>query len=125
MTASEPASFPTAMRRAGWVLASLMALYPIDAFVEERAMRQLIAAERAAHPPQPASSGMQFELRTSTIHCGPLGWLGSWAFILGAVWVLVAGSLWLHYRLTARRLDTASRRAFAAVSIVVTTVLGV
>jgi hypothetical protein len=122
-TMPESASFPAGMRRMGWVLAALMLLYPIDYYLAKRATYQMIAADRAAQRSAPASSGMQFDLRTATIHCGPVGWAGSWAFLIGAVWTLVASSLWIHYRLTSQRLTASSRRAFLVTAAGVAIVL--
>jgi hypothetical protein len=111
------------MRRVGWILTGLMLLYPVDAILSERATRQLLAAERAAQQARPPTSGMQFDLRTSGIHCGPLGWAGAWAFLLGVVWALVANGLWLHYRLDGRSLATSSRYALVVVVAGVAVVL--
>ena len=125
MTTAEPAVFPRGARRMGWVLAGLMLLYPIDAILAERASRQVLAKQRAEQLAKPVGSGMQFDVRTMSIHCGPLGWAGAWAFLLGSVWALVAGSLWFYYRLNGRILGDSSRRAFLVVLSGVAMVVGV
>ena len=113
MTATaEAAHFSGAMRRIGWLLTAMMLLYPVDSVLSKRQMDRMIAAERAARPPEPASSGTQFDLDPGPYHCGPLGWAGAWAFLIGSLWVLTAGSLWLKHRQAARPLDALSRRAF-------------
>ena len=122
-TMADFASFPAGMRRMGWVLATLMLLYPIDYYLAKRATYQMSAAERAARPSAPASSGMQFDLRTATIHCGPVGWAGSWAFLIGGVWTLVASGLWVNYRLANQRLAASSRSAFLVTAAGVAIVL--
>jgi hypothetical protein len=113
------------MRRMGWIVAVTMLLYPLDYFLAKREFERMIAAERAARAarqPEPATSGMQFDLRTP-VHCGPIGWAGSWAFLIGSVWVLVAGGLWLYYRLTTRHLGASSGRAFLVTATAVAIVL--
>jgi hypothetical protein len=108
----------------GWVLAGLMLLYPVDTFLAMRATREQFAAGRAAREAQAPSSGIQFDLRTPPLHCGPLGWAGAWAFMIGVVWVLVAGGLSLYYRLTKKAIARSSRRAFLVVAAGVATVVG-
>ena len=122
MTATaEPAAFPVTMQRRGWVLAGLMLLYPLDAFLAWRATRDHPVAAREAQAP---SSGIQFDLRTTPLHCGPLGWAGAWAFLLGVGWALVAGGLSLYYRLTNKSLATSSVRALVAVVLGAAIVVG-
>jgi hypothetical protein len=125
VTTGEPATFPKGMRVTGWVLASLMILYPVDAVLTARAFRQLRAAERVVHRPSVPTSGMQFDLRTPATHCGPLGWAGAWGFMLGTIWAIVAGGLWLYYRINGRGLTASSRRTFYVVACLVAAVLGV
>jgi hypothetical protein len=124
-TTADSVSFPANMRRVGWILASLMLLYPIDTFMAQRAVRQQVAAELEAQRAQAPSSGVRFELNTGTLHCGPVGWAGAWAWAFGAVWTIVAGGLWLYYWLTKRALATSSRHAFIVVACGVVAVLGV
>ncbi len=124
MTTGELASLPKGMCVMGWVLASLMMLYPVDTILAARAIRQIVAAERAEQQASPPTSGMHFDLRTPATHCGPLGWAGAWGFILGVVWMCVAGALWLYYRLTGRMLAKRSRRAFIIVTCGVAIVFG-
>ena len=111
------------MRRMGWLLTATMLLYPVDYALTKRLIDRMIAAERAARPPEPASSGMQFDLHSGPHHCGPLGWAGTWAFLIGSLWVLTAGSLWIKYRQSARPLDAQSRRVFLVTASGVVTVL--
>ena len=73
------ASLSPAMRRVGWVLATGMLLYPIDTALAWWTVPELRAAE-------PGSVGLQM----MTIHCGPLGWAGAWASLLGLLWLAVA-----------------------------------
>jgi hypothetical protein len=108
------AAFPTGMRRTGWVLTVLMLLYPIDTFVAQRAIQQQMALDRASRQTEVDSTVVHFDLRNAAIHCGPVGWAGGWAFLIGCVWVFVSGGLWIYYRLTKRRLGESSRRAFLA-----------
>jgi hypothetical protein len=82
------------MRRTGWFLAVIMLLYPVDSAHSWWLLRQHRLVEL-----QPPTSGMQFDLGRMVIHCGPVGWAGAWACLLGLLWLSVAlGLCFAHYR---------------------------
>lgn len=106
------------MRAIGFALAATMMLYPFEAIWVVQQLRDVIEAERTPLPPSvPATNGMQFDMRTSIVHCGLVGWAGGLAFLLGIVWGFVASALWVHYRLRQRALARTSRLAFVAVLV--------
>jgi hypothetical protein len=102
------------MRAIGFALAATMILYPVDAMRALRELRDVIETERTS-PPLASAGGMKFDLRTSVVHCGLIGWAGRMASLVGSVWVLVASGLWIHYRLRRKALASSSRATFFAV----------
>ncbi len=112
---------PTVVRRLGWALAVGMLLYPVDTVLARHAMSEL------AMPIQPTIStaaGMQMDLRSMAIHCGPLGWAGAWSMLLGLVWLAVALSLSLWRTRGGKRLGGATSRAMIAILAGLVVVVG-
>lgn len=98
---------------AGWLLTATMLLYPIEAVPAWLETKRAI--ESASPSTAAQAGGLQFDLRTAIVHCGPLGWAGGVAGFIGAVWVAVAAGLWVYYRSRGRTLLRSSRAAFIAV----------
>jgi hypothetical protein len=105
-------SLSKGVRRAGWVLAITMLLYPVDMAHSWWVLRPF----RAAEPPAVATSGMQFELRSMAIHCGPVGWVGAWAWLFGLVWLAVSGALCLARHRSDGRMEPSTRRVLLSVA---------
>lgn len=119
----DAAAFPKPMVIAGWMLAGTMLLYPIEAVPAWLEARR--ALEAASTPVIAPTGGLQFDLRTAIIHCGPVGWAGSVAAFLGVAWVAIAGGLWLYHRSRGYTLVRSSKTALAAVLAGVVVVFGV
>jgi len=107
------ARYPVLLRAVGWLLAGMMWCYPVDAFRAWWVLRRY----EPVRPRVPASvsGGYLLDLQLGVTHAGLLGWLGGLACILGSVWLLVAGLLWIGYRVVSERLDPASLAVLLAV----------
>jgi hypothetical protein len=109
---SESSDLPRFMRALGWGLAGLTLLYPWEAVYAWHQVHDLLATET-----QSVLQGAgAFDLRTSTIHCGPLGWLGGVATFVSLIWLLAALVAWVGRRRRGERpLATPSRLVVGAV----------
>jgi hypothetical protein len=96
--------------------------YPIDAF----RIWWILRPYEPITPPASvsATSGYLVDLQLGVTHAGLMGWLGSLACVFGLVWLLVAGTTWVRYRLASKRLDRASRIVLLAVMGSVLAVFG-
>jgi hypothetical protein len=95
------------MRAMGWLLTTMMLLYPIHACVVVRADLEFARQ----HPES------QFDLRTIVMHDTVFGWAGAWGAALGIVWLAVAIGLWIYYRISGRTLSRKSRRPLIGILI--------
>jgi hypothetical protein len=74
----------------GWLLTTMMLLYPIHACIVVRADLEFARQ----HPES------QFNLRAIVMHDTVFGWAGAWGAALGIVWLAVAIGLWIYYRIS-------------------------
>jgi len=109
----ESVRYPVLLRALGWLLAGVMWAYPVDAF---RTWWRLRPYERIT-PATPTSvpGGYLLDLQLGVTHAGLLGWLGALACTCGLGWLIVAGSMWVSYRVKAKHLDRSSRMVTYAV----------
>jgi hypothetical protein len=117
----ESASFPRAMRFAGWFLACTTVLYPVDVALERQARHEFAQSETALDA---SAGGMRFDLSSMAIRCSAIRWAGAWAGMLSVWWLVCAMPLTLSYRRRGAALARSSMFVLAGVAAGVMIVLG-
>ena len=74
-----------ALRRAGWIVGGLVAVNPLHVASVAYGWH---VVHGSTPPTLSSQAGMGFDLRSMSVHCGLLSWLGAWGALLSVVWFI-------------------------------------
>jgi hypothetical protein len=125
LKAEHTVEFPRSARVTAWVASLLMLVFAAGELEGSHAQLQELVRRYVGLHAVSGGGVVQFDLRSMTIEESLLGWAGSWATLIGLVWLICAVIQRRRYNRDGRELGSRSKVALMAVACGLVLVFGV